>query len=36
MPIKILWALLGMVTFPLVFVTGMIMWWNRVIKRAIG
>ena len=36
MPIKILWALLAIVTFPLVFVTGTIMWWNRVIKRAIS
>jgi uncharacterized iron-regulated membrane protein len=32
MPIKIVWALLGL-SLPLMFVTGTIMWWNRVIAR---
>jgi uncharacterized iron-regulated membrane protein len=33
--IKILWAVLGLVPCGL-FVTGGLMWWNRVLRRAIG
>ncbi len=34
MPVKILYALLGLV-FPLLFVTGFVMWWLRVVRRQI-
>jgi uncharacterized iron-regulated membrane protein len=32
LPMKILWALLGL-TPPLLFVTGALMWWNRVVRK---
>lgn len=33
--VKALWAILGLVPGAL-FVTGALMWWNRVLRRAIG
>jgi uncharacterized iron-regulated membrane protein len=35
MPVKILWVLLGLVPVALI-VTGTLMWWNRVLRKAIG
>jgi uncharacterized iron-regulated membrane protein len=34
-PLKILWALLGLAP-PLLFVTGVLMWWIRVVRRKLG
>ncbi|HEY3516127.1 MAG TPA: PepSY-associated TM helix domain-containing protein, partial [Gammaproteobacteria bacterium] len=31
-PVKILWAVLGLAP-PLLFVTGALMWWTRVVRR---
>ena len=30
-PIKLLWALIGLVP-PVMFITGALMWWNRVVQ----
>lgn len=30
--VKVLWALLGL-SFPLLFVSGAVMWWNRVLSE---
>lgn len=34
-PVKILWAVLGLAP-PLLFVTGALMWWNRVVRKKLG
>jgi uncharacterized iron-regulated membrane protein len=34
-PVKILWTLLGL-TPPLLFATGIVMWWNRVLRRRVA
>jgi uncharacterized iron-regulated membrane protein len=35
MPMKIVWAVLGLIPLVL-FVTGAVMWWNRVLRPALG
>jgi len=35
LPVKLLWTLLGLVPAAL-FVTGTVMWWNRVLRQAVG
>ena len=35
MPMKITWAILGLVP-PILFVTGAVMWWNRVLRPALN
>jgi uncharacterized iron-regulated membrane protein len=35
LPIKILWAVFGLAP-PLLFVTGALMWWNRVVRKKLG
>ena len=35
MPVKVLWLLLGLAP-PLLFVTGAVMWWNRVLRERRG
>jgi uncharacterized iron-regulated membrane protein len=32
-PVKVLWTILGLVP-PILFITGVVMWWNRVVKPA--
>jgi uncharacterized iron-regulated membrane protein len=34
LPVKLLWFAAGLV-FPLLFVTGGIMWWNRTVRRGL-
>ena len=34
-PVKLLWAVLGLVP-PLLFVTGALAWWNRVVRKKLG
>lgn len=34
-PVKILWAVLGLAP-PLLFLTGALMWWNRVVRKKLG
>jgi uncharacterized iron-regulated membrane protein len=34
-PVKILWAVLGLAP-ALLFVTGALMWWNRVVRKKLG
>jgi uncharacterized iron-regulated membrane protein len=33
--VKIVWALAGL-AMPALFVTGFLMWWNRVLRRALS
>ena len=34
-PVKILWAVLGLAP-PVLFLTGALLWWNRVVRRKLG